>query len=87
MQQIKKNTLYWGDVLNDRNMERYKTGMRWYRWGKLKRIIFAIINCLGCNKQEDTDYKPVMRCKNFIQGIENWQEKLREELKKNGNKQ
>ena len=43
--------------------------------------------CMGCNKQEDTDYKPVMRCKNFIQGIENWQEKLREELKKNGNKQ
>ena len=43
--------------------------------------------CMGCNKQKDTDYKPVMRCKNFIQGIENWQEKLREELKKNGNKQ
>lgn len=39
--------------------------------------------CLGCNKQEDTDYKPVMRCKNFITGVENWQEKLREELKKN----
>lgn len=38
--------------------------------------------CLGCNKQEDTDYKPVMRCKGFVPGIENWQEKLREELKK-----
>jgi hypothetical protein len=38
--------------------------------------------CLGCNKQEDTDYKPVMRCKGFVPGINNWQEKLREELKK-----
>lgn len=32
--------------------------------------------CLGCNKQESEDYKSV------IKGIENWQEKLREELKK-----
>lgn len=38
--------------------------------------------CMGCNKQENTDYKPVMRCKGFVPGIENWQEKLREELKK-----
>ena len=38
--------------------------------------------CLGCNKQEDTDYKSVMRCKGFVPGINNWQEKLREELKK-----
>lgn len=38
--------------------------------------------CMGCNKQENENYKPVMRCKNFIQGIENWQEKLREELKR-----
>ena len=38
--------------------------------------------CLGCNKQECAEYKPVIRCKNFIPGIENWQEKLREELKK-----
>nr|DAI65616.1 MAG TPA: hypothetical protein [Caudoviricetes sp.] len=38
--------------------------------------------CLGCNKQESEEYKPVIRCKNFIQGIENWQEKLRKELKK-----
>lgn len=43
--------------------------------------------CMGCNKQENTDYKPVMRCKGFVPGVENWQEKLREELKKNGNKQ
>lgn len=38
--------------------------------------------CLGCNKQENEDYKPVIRCKGFIQGKEKWQEKLREELKK-----
>lgn len=43
--------------------------------------------CLGCNKQECEEYKPVMRCKGFVPGVENWQEKLREELKKNGNKQ
>ena len=38
--------------------------------------------CLGCSKQENDDYKPVMRCKSFVAGIENWQEMLREELKK-----
>ena len=38
--------------------------------------------CLGCNKQESEDYKPVMRCKSFISGVENWHEKLRKELKR-----
>ena len=38
--------------------------------------------CLGCNKQEEIDYKPVMRCKGFCVGIENWQELLRKELQK-----
>lgn len=38
--------------------------------------------CLGCNKQECEDFKPVMRCSNFISGYKNWQEKLRKELKK-----
>jgi hypothetical protein len=38
--------------------------------------------CLGCNKQESEDYKPVMRCKSFTAAIEIWQENLREELKK-----
>ena len=38
--------------------------------------------CLCCNKQEYENYKPVIRCENFMAGIENWQEKLREELKK-----
>ena len=49
---------------------------------QIKENNIAIINCLGCNKQEDIDYKPVMRCKGFVPGVENWQEKLREELKK-----
>lgn len=39
--------------------------------------------CLGCNKQENMDFKAIMRYKNFTAGTENWQEKLREELKKN----
>ncbi len=38
--------------------------------------------CLGCNKQENENYNPVIRCENFMAGIENWQGKLREELKK-----
>lgn len=38
--------------------------------------------CLGCNKQECEEYKAVMRCKDFVAGIGDWQEKLREELKK-----
>ena len=38
--------------------------------------------CLGCNKQENEEYKQVSRCKYFVQGIDNWQEKLRAELKK-----
>lgn len=38
--------------------------------------------CLGCNKQESEEYKSVMRCKSFTAAIENWQEKLREELKR-----
>lgn len=38
--------------------------------------------CLGCNKQESEYYKTVMRCKSFTAAIENWQEKLREELKR-----
>ena len=38
--------------------------------------------CMGCNQQENSDYKPVNRCNDFMAGIENWQEKLREEQKK-----
>lgn len=37
--------------------------------------------CLGCNKQESEEFKPVLRCKDFAAGIEDWQEKLRKALK------
>lgn len=38
--------------------------------------------CLGCNKLELVDFNGVMRCKGFCAGVEKWQEKLGEELKK-----
>ena len=38
--------------------------------------------CLGCNAEEQENFRPVMRCKGFIPGIQKWQDKLREELKK-----
>lgn len=37
--------------------------------------------CLGCNKLELEKFNRIMRCKDFVAGVENWQEKLREELK------
>lgn len=37
--------------------------------------------CMGCNKLECEEFKPVLRCKDFVAGIEGWQEKLRKELK------
>lgn len=37
--------------------------------------------CLGCNKLEDENFEGVMRCKNFTAGVDNWQEKWKEELK------
>lgn len=42
--------------------------------------------CLGCNRLELEAFNGILRCKNFGAGIENWQEKLREELKKDVNK-
>lgn len=38
--------------------------------------------CTGCNAEELEEFKPVMRCKNFVPGYENWQEMFRKELKK-----
>lgn len=38
--------------------------------------------CLGCNKLEDENFAGVMRCKHFMAGIDNWQEKWKEELKR-----
>ena len=38
--------------------------------------------CMGCNKQENENYKPVMRCKNFAPDRPDWREKLERELRK-----
>lgn len=37
--------------------------------------------CLGCEKLTDETFNGVMRCNNFIAGIENWQERWKEALK------
>lgn len=37
--------------------------------------------CYGCNKLE-TDFKGVSRCKDFVSVVADYQEKIREELKK-----
>jgi len=36
--------------------------------------------CLGCQKEELETFEPVMRCKNFIPGYVDWQERMRKEL-------
>ena len=38
--------------------------------------------CLGCNKLEINNFAGVNRCENFETGMDKWQEKWREELKK-----
>lgn len=38
--------------------------------------------CLGCNAEEQENFTPRQRCKNFMPGIKDWQVKWREELKK-----
>lgn len=37
--------------------------------------------CYGCNKLE-TDFEGVSRCKDFVSAVADYQEKIREELKK-----
>lgn len=37
--------------------------------------------CLGCNQLETSIFNGVMRCNDFVPGAEDWQEKLRKELK------
>ena len=37
--------------------------------------------CLGCCKLEDENFDGVMRCEGFIPGINNWQEKWKEQMK------
>lgn len=38
--------------------------------------------CLGCQSQEQEDFKPVMRCKNFMPDRQSWQKELEKELRK-----
>ena len=37
--------------------------------------------CLGCNKLEDENFNGVMRCKHFIHGQADWQERWKEQMK------
>lgn len=37
--------------------------------------------CLGCNKLENENFDGVMRCIDFMTGVNNWQEKWKEALK------
>ncbi len=36
--------------------------------------------CLGCNKLEDENFDGVMRCENFVQSRQNWQEEWKKNL-------
>lgn len=38
--------------------------------------------CYGCNKLANVDFNGVRRCKEFVAAIADYQEKIREELKK-----
>ena len=38
--------------------------------------------CLGCNQLENESFDGVMKCKDFMAGINNWQEKWKEQMKK-----
>ena len=38
--------------------------------------------CLGCNKLEYENFAGVMRCKGFMAGQADWQEKWKEALRK-----
>ena len=38
--------------------------------------------CLGREKLTNENFTGVMRCNNFMAGIDNWQEKWKEELKR-----
>lgn len=38
--------------------------------------------CLGCEKLSCENFDGVMRCKDFVPGMKNWQEKWKEQMKK-----
>lgn len=40
--------------------------------------------CYGCNKLETAEFKGVSRCKDFVSAVADYQEKIREELTKDG---
>ena len=40
--------------------------------------------CIGCNAEELDNFTPRERCNNFVSAVQDWEEKMREELKKNG---
>lgn len=40
--------------------------------------------CYGCNKLEIEQFKGVSRCKDFVSAVADYQEKIREELTKDG---
>ena len=40
--------------------------------------------CAGCLRLENEDFKPVYRCRDFEANQVNWEELMREELRKNG---
>ena len=37
--------------------------------------------CLSCGKLENENFDGVMRCKKFMAGVDNWQEKWKEQMK------
>lgn len=37
--------------------------------------------CLGCNQLENENFIGVMRCKSFVSGMTDWQEKWKEKMK------
>jgi len=40
------------------------------------------VYCFGCNRLEQEQFEGVRNCKNFIGAIADWENKLREELRK-----
>lgn len=38
--------------------------------------------CLGCNKLEEKNFDGIMRCKSFMAGYEDWQERWKEALRR-----
>ena len=52
-----------------------------YNYPELKKDKLCFY-CYGCNKLEIAEFKGVSRCKDFVSAVADYQEKIREELKK-----